>query len=94
MGRVKIFTKRNCPKCPQAYKVGEFLRQRGVRVEFYDLSTPDGLAEAAFYSVQSTPAILVEDEKDRVLAHWIGWVPGPAEVEQVVAVTGEGLSLQ
>jgi len=86
MGRVKIFTTRRCPKCPQAHKVGELLKERGVKVEFFDLETPDGLAEAAFYSVQSTPTILVEDDHERVLAHWIGWVPRPAEVEEVVQV--------
>ena len=47
MGRVKIFTTRRCPKCPQAHKVGELLKERGVKVEFFDLETPDGLAEAA-----------------------------------------------
>ena len=84
MGRVKIFTQPKCPRCPAAKEMGMILKGKGVRVEFYDIQTPDGLAEAAFYSVQSTPAILVEDEGERVVAHWVGDLPTLQEVERVI----------
>jgi len=88
MGKVKIFTKAQCPRCPQAKAMGEILREKGVRVEYFDLETPDGLAEAAYYSVQSTPTILVEDLQERVLARWAGQVPSIGEVEKVLGWTG------
>lgn len=85
MGRVKIFTKKDCPRCPQAKAVGEFLKGRGVQVEYFDLDTADGLAEAAFYNVQATPTILVEDTEEKVIAIWAGSVPQLKEVEKLVS---------
>lgn len=85
MGRVKIFTKKNCPRCPQARAIGEILRGRGVQVEYFDLDTADGLAEAAFYNIQATPAILVEDTEERVIAIWAGNVPQLKEVEGLIS---------
>ena len=83
MGKVKIFTTSRCPKCPQAKVMGERLQRLGVHVEYYDLETADGLAEAAFYSVQSTPTILVEEEEE-VVARWAGQVPSEGELQRVV----------
>lgn len=85
MGRVKIFTKKGCPRCPQAKAIGELLKRRGIQVEYFDLDTADGLAEAAFYNVQATPTILVEDTEERVIAIWAGNVPQLKEVEGLVS---------
>ncbi len=85
MGRVKIFTKRDCPRCPQAKAIGELLKVRGVQVEYFDLDTADGLAEAAFYNIQATPTILVEDPEERIIARWAGDVPQLKEVEGLIS---------
>ncbi|MBW2039017.1 MAG: thioredoxin family protein [Deltaproteobacteria bacterium] len=84
MGHIKIFTKGECPRCPAAKEIGGFLQQEGLPVLYYDLETPDGLAEAAFYSVLSTPTIVVEDEDERVLAGWRGSVPTLQEIQRVI----------
>jgi glutaredoxin len=81
MGSIKIFTKRECPKCPAAKEIGGILQQKGQQVLYYDLETPHGLAEAAFYSVLSTPTILIEDEQERILAGWRGSVPTLQEIQ-------------
>jgi glutaredoxin len=81
MGSIKIFTKRECPKCPAAKEIGGILQRKGQQVLFYDLETPHGLAEAAFYSVLSTPTILIEDEQERILAGWRGSVPTLQEIQ-------------
>jgi len=39
------------------------LKEEGFPVNQYDLDTLDGLAEASFYSILSTPSIIIEDEK-------------------------------
>jgi glutaredoxin len=88
MGKVKIFTKRQCPKCPATKEVGNRLRMEGVRVIDYDLETIEGLAEAAFYGVMATPAIIVEDGEDNELAAWRGTVPTPQEIEEVLRANG------
>ena len=63
MGLIKIFTKAKCPRCPAVKEIGKELKKEGVPVLNYDLDTIDGLAEASFYSILSTPSIVIEDEE-------------------------------
>ena len=84
MGSIKIFTKNECPKCPAAKEIGGILQQEGLPVTYYDLETADGLAEAAFYSVLSTPTIIIEDEHEKILAGWRGSVPTLQEIQGLV----------
>lgn len=84
MGLIKIFTKNECPRCPAAKEMGGILQQEGIQVTYYDLETPDGLAEAAFYSVLSTPTIIIEDEHEKILAGWRGSVPTLQEIQGVI----------
>lgn len=83
MCSVKIFTKSSCPKCPAAKAIGVVLQRGGLDVSIYDIETPSGLAEAAFYGVLATPTIIVADEKERVLAGWRGAIPSLQEIEGV-----------
>jgi hypothetical protein len=46
------------------------------------LDTIDGLAEASFYSIRSTPSIVIEDEEEREVISWRGVVPTLQEVKQ------------
>jgi len=82
MGFIKIFTKAKCPKCPAVKKIGKELKKEGLSVLNYDLDTIDGLAEASFYSIRSTPSIVIEDEKEREVISWRGVVPSLQEVKQ------------
>ncbi len=82
MGSVKIFVKAKCPRCPAAKEIETTLKQEGVPVFHYDLDTIDGLAEASFYSILSTPSIIIEDEKEEEVASWRGIVPSVQEVKQ------------
>ncbi len=88
MGAIKIFIKKQCPKCPAAKDMGVQLKTRGMRVIDYDLETIEGLAEAAFYGVMATPTIIVEDGEDNELAAWRGTVPTPQEIEGVLQANG------
>ena len=85
MGSIKIFTKAECPKCPAAKEIGGILQQEGLQVNYYDLETPNGLAEAAFYSVLSTPTIIIEDEDEKILAGWRGSTPTLQEIQGVIS---------
>ncbi len=88
MRAVKIFTKKQCPKCPAAQNIGNRLKSEGVIVIDYDLETVEGLAEAAFYGVMSTPTIIVEDEEDNEVMTWRGTVPTPQEIEGLLMANG------
>ncbi len=80
MGSIKIFTKSKCPKCPAVKEMGTKLKKEGVSVLQYDLDTTNGLAEASFYSILSTPSLIIEDEEEREVISWRGVVPTLQEV--------------
>lgn len=76
---LKIFTQPLCPACPLAKELGEKLKNL-IDVKFYDVSTPDGLAEAQLYQIMSTPTlVLIEDNKE--IKKWIG-TPEQEEVKK------------
>ena len=79
---VKIFTKKECPRCPQAKQLGAQMEKDGCSVLYYDVETVNGLAEATFFSVQATPTIIVEDADENVLADFRGQVPTREELLQ------------
>ncbi len=81
MEYIKIFTKEKCPRCPAAKEIGKELKRQGMKVFTYDLETIDGLAEASFHSILSTPSIIIEDEEEREIASWRGEVPSLQEVK-------------
>jgi len=85
MGLVKIFIKAKCPKCPAVKEIGTELKKEGVNVFHYDLDTIDGLAEASYYSVLSTPSIIIEDEEEKEVISWRGVVPSLQEVKQYLS---------
>jgi len=82
MDSLKIFTKAKCPKCPIVKEMGVELKKEGVPVFNFDLDTIEGLAEASFYSILSTPSIIIEDEEEREVISWRGVVPTLQEVKQ------------
>jgi len=84
MGKVKLFWKTACPQCGNAKIVSGQLAQEGLHVYDYDLDTPDGLAEASYYSVMSTPTIIIEDEEENTIASFSGQVPTPSEVKNAL----------
>ena len=81
---VKIFWKSDCPKCSSAKKVGGILKEEGVEVIGYNLDTIDGLAEGAYYSVMSTPTLIVEDSDENFIADFRGIVPTPEEIQRQI----------
>jgi hypothetical protein len=81
MASLKIFTKAKCPRCPAVKEIGMELKREGVAVFHYDLDTIEGLAEASFYSILSTPSIIIEDEEEKEVVSWRGVVPTLQEVK-------------
>ena len=76
---VTIFGKPRCGKCiTTKKKFSHFLNRWGVvdkvSVTFYDMSTPDGLAEGAYNDVLNVPTVIIRDGEKR-LARWDGVVP-------------------
>lgn len=79
MAKVKVFVKSNCPKCPEAKKLAAKIEG----TEVYDIDNVEGLAEAAFYRVLTTPSFVVTDEAGKEIKAWLGIVPNASELELV-----------
>lgn len=76
---VKIFTQESCPNCPKSKELGQKLIEKGVNVEFFDVKTPNGLAESLMHNVLSTPSIVITEENKEVCS-FLGKTP---EIEEV-----------
>jgi glutaredoxin len=60
MPEILLFTKPGCQKCDY---VKEHL-PAGIKINYVDTSTADGLAEAAYYEIlgKHTPILVVDDQ--------------------------------
>jgi len=86
MQTIKLFVKEGCGLCLSAKEVGSRLTQEGLRVKCYDLDTADGLAEASYYGILSTPTMIIEDDNEKMLADFRGMVPTVQQIKN--ALTG------
>ena len=82
---IKLFVQQKCNKCPQAKEVGNTLKNEGFEVKEYDIKTADGMAEAAFHSIQSTPVIILENSDENVIADFRGEIPTPQQVKDILS---------
>ncbi len=78
--KILVFSKNDCPQCPAAKVLGERLQKKGQVVNQFDVDTADGLAEASFYGVMSTPTIIIIDSDEEQLAVWRGSMPAEDEL--------------
>ncbi len=79
LAKIKVFIKSTCPKCPEAKELASKLDGP----EIFDVGSVEGLAEAAFYRVLTTPSFVVTDETGKEIRAWFGEVPNFAELEHV-----------
>ncbi|MDO9465508.1 MAG: thioredoxin family protein [bacterium] len=85
---IKVFGKPNCAKCKTTKNKLEFFipkwnMSNRVKMSFYDMDTVEGLAEGAFYNVDSIPTTVVEND-GKEIKRWELEVPPSKEVEVLV----------
>ncbi len=83
--KIKLFWKNSCPRCPEAKALAKKLEEKGYTVEYYNIETTEGLAEASLHMVMATPTIVLVDGSDEEIAAWRGTVPKMSEVEGAIA---------
>jgi glutaredoxin len=83
--KIKIFWQKNCPYCPEAKNVGKQL-EKEIAVQYFDIDTVDGLAEASYYDIASTPSIIVLDNNDNKIKIWRGKTPHLEEIREEAAI--------
>jgi thiol-disulfide isomerase/thioredoxin len=74
---LKVFTQPNCPKCPSAKELCANLKSQNsnLKIEYYDVSEANGLAEASFYSLMATPSFVLLDDFGKEIQTWRGETP-------------------
>jgi len=83
--KVKIFWQKNCPHCPEAKNAGKQL-EKEAEVQYFDVDTFDGLAEASYYNIVSTPSIVVLDNNDNEIKIWRGKAPRLEEIREEAVI--------
>jgi len=60
---IKVFTLKNCPKCPQAKRISQEIAEKfGIEYLEVDLETPEGQIEGLMHQVMSTPSIAIGED--------------------------------
>ena len=83
--KIKIFWQKNCPNCPEAKNVAKQL-EKEAEVQYFDVDTVDGLAEASYYDIASTPSTVVLDNNENEIKIWRGKTPHLEEIREEAAV--------
>jgi len=79
--KLKIFWQKNCPNCPKAKELGRKL-ENVLTVQYFDVDSVDGLAEASYHDIMSTPSVVIVDQNGHELKAWRGTVPYLEEVKK------------
>jgi len=85
MSKVKIFSQEKCPTYKDAQEYMKFLGRENIPFEYCDVSTSDGLAEAAYHDLLGsggiiTPSVVIVDNNGEEVASWEGRLPVLDEV--------------
>lgn len=80
---LKLFYQQDCIRCPPAKEVCTKLieKKAPVKILLYDISTIEGMTEAAFHEVIATPTTVLVDESENELKSWRGETPTIEEIE-------------
>jgi len=85
MSKVKIFSQEKCPTYKDAQEYMKLLDRESIPFEYYNVGTPDGLAEAAYHNILGscgiiTPSVVIIDNNEREIALWKGMLPRVDEI--------------
>lgn len=83
--KIKIFWQKNCPKCPEAKNIGKQL-EKEITVQYFEVDTVDGLAEASYYNILSTPSMVIVDNDENEIKIWRGKTPHLEEIREEAAI--------
>ena len=80
---IKLFWQEDCIRCVSAKEVCNKLIKKNVpvKVKLYDISTIDGMTEAAFHEVITTPTTVIVDEDENEIKSWRGEAPTVNDME-------------
>ena len=60
---VKVFTLKDCPRCPHAKRISHQVAEKlGVKYVEIDIGTPEGQIEGLMNQIMSTPSIALDED--------------------------------
>jgi len=78
---LKFFWQPDCPHCPEGKKLLALIKEKyNKEAKWFNVAEEEGMAEAAFYMVMSTPSFVLVDSSDEELKSWRGEVPSEEEL--------------
>lgn len=83
--KIKIFWKKNCPDCPKAKSLGKQL-EKEITVQYFDVETVGGLAEASYYNILSTPSMVIVDNDENEIKIWRDKTPHLKEIREETSI--------
>ena len=82
--QIKVFWQDNCPNCGPAKDVVNLFKDK-ININSFNINDVDGMAEAAFHAVMSTPSVLIVDNHDRELKSWRAIVPTSDDITETLS---------
>ena len=82
--KLKVFTQPNCPNCPPAKEFAKKFKSK-MEVEYWNITTAEGLAEAAMFNIMGTPSLVLTDDDDNELEVWRGEAPTEKEFKTKIS---------
>jgi len=83
--KIKIFWQKNCPHCPEAKNVGKQLEKEKI-VQYFNIDTVDGLSEASYHNIATTPSIVIVDNEDNEIKIWRGKTPNIEKIREEMVI--------
>jgi hypothetical protein len=86
MNKVKIFSQEKYATYKDVREYMKFLGRENISFEYCDISTPDGLAEAAYHNILSSgrmipPCVVIINDDGEEIAFWKGIHPVLEEIK-------------
>ena len=81
---IKLFWQEDCPQCGHAKEICNRLieKRNHIPVKLFNITTIDGMTEAAFHEVLSTPTTIIVDDKENEIQSWRGQSPTFNELDE------------
>jgi len=83
--KIKIFWQKNCPNCIDAKNLEKQLEEK-ILIQYHNIESVDGLAEACLYNVFSTPSVVIVDNSGNEIKAWRGKVPCLEEIKKEIEI--------
>ena len=81
---MKVFWQDNCPNCGPAKVIANNFKDK-IDILYLNINNLDGMTEAAFHAVMSTPTILITNNEDKEIMSWRAILPTNDDITETLS---------